>query len=94
MNLNYSISIMPFLKLVGLNSILKISCSAQEELLPGFMGHAPFTIYTPLHAIWAPQGTVRPSPALRNIARKKRVSFWKEEQELSREGTKRETDSM
>lgn len=38
MNPNYSISIMQSLKLVGLNTILKISCSLREELLPGFIG--------------------------------------------------------
>lgn len=43
---NYSISIMQSLKLVGLNSILKISYSIRVELLPGFMGYTHLAIYT------------------------------------------------
>lgn len=55
---------MQSLKLVGLNSILKISCPLREELLPGFMGYTHLAIYTLFHVICAPQGIVRPSPAI------------------------------
>lgn len=56
MNPNYSISIMQFLKLVGLSSILKTSCSIREELLPGLMGYTHLAVYTPSRIICAPRG--------------------------------------
>lgn len=55
MNPNYSISIMQFLKLVGLSSILKTSCLIREELLPELMGYTHLATYTLRRVICAPQ---------------------------------------
>lgn len=56
MNPNCSISIMQFLKLVSLSSILKTSCSIREEFLPGLMGYTHLAICTLSHVVYAPQG--------------------------------------